>query len=188
MPLAKSSGNKEIHSPAARLANTDQTTSARSVRTKSKQYPWKVVHACEVAREVLPLLEGQLAAGMRPFLLTPGGYGSARSFLDSDKSECSTPISLLQTWNHVREWRRLLNESEADVSSEIIHAHSFASGMAAVRASSGVVYQLKRTVENVMRALGWRDRFARQNSSYLRAPRLWLSPIMPNGSRAWNAE
>jgi glycosyltransferase involved in cell wall biosynthesis len=152
MPLAKSSGKKSIHSPAARLANVDQAASGKFVKAKSRQHPWKVVHACEVTREVLPLVEGQLAAGMRPFLLTPGGYGSARTFLDSNKRESRTPISLLQTWNHVREWRKLLNESEADISSEIIHSHSFASGMAAVRASSGVVYQLRRTVEKIAAA------------------------------------
>jgi glycosyltransferase involved in cell wall biosynthesis len=149
MPLAKSSGIKEIHSPAARLAIVDQAASGKSVKAKSRQHPWKVVHACEVAREVLALVEGQLAAGMRPFLLTPGGYGSARTFLESNKPEPRPPITLLQTWNHVREWRKLLNESEADIHSEIIHAHSFASGMAAVRTSSGVVYQLRRTVEKI---------------------------------------
>jgi glycosyltransferase involved in cell wall biosynthesis len=154
MPLAKSSGKKQINPATTRVSSIDQTASGRPGKSKSRQHPWKVVHACEAAREVLPLVEGQLAAGMRPFLLTPAGYGSARSFLDGGKRESKTPVSLLQTWNHVREWRRLLNESEADRSSEIVHAHSFASGMAAVRASSGVVYQLRRTVEKIAAAEG----------------------------------
>src|SRR5438309_11474118 len=134
MPLAGLSGKKKLGPSTARLIKVDQGPSNKQTKTAPKRHPWMVVHACELAREVLPLVEGQLAAGMRPFLLTPAGYGSARSFLDGSKRDSKTPVSLLQTWNHVREWRKLLNESEADRSSEIVHTHSFASGMAAVRA------------------------------------------------------
>jgi glycosyltransferase involved in cell wall biosynthesis len=84
---------------------------------------------------------------MRPYLLTPGGYGSARNFLENKSREATAPVSLLQTWNHVREWRKLLNESAVETSCEIVHAHSFAAGMAAVRASSSVVYELRAPVE-----------------------------------------
>src|SRR5215469_15824369 len=112
-----------------------------------RRYPWKVAHACELAREVLPLIQGQTAAGMRPSLITPGGYTFAPAFHESNTVEGALPVSLLRTWNHVREWRRLLNESAAQTFSEIVHAHSFAAGMAAVRALSSVVYQFKAGVE-----------------------------------------
>jgi len=94
-------------------------------RNKPARYPWKVVHACESAGEVLALVEGQILSGMRPFLLTPRGSGVAAAFSQHTK-EATAPISLLQTWSHVREWRRLLQESAAETSAEIIHAHSFA--------------------------------------------------------------
>jgi glycosyltransferase involved in cell wall biosynthesis len=116
--------------------------------------PWNVVHACEWAREILPLLEGQLTVGMRPSLLTPGGYGLASTFVEARRRADFPQVSLMQMWNHVREWRRLLNDSAAESSAEIVHAHSFAAGMAAVRGDSGVVYQLKQTVDKLAIASG----------------------------------
>lgn len=113
------------------------------------RFPWQVVHACELARSVLPLVEGQLAIGMRPHLLTPAGFGSAQAFFREHKCELATPVSLLQAWNHVREWRKLLNQSAVESFADVVHAHSFSAGMAAVRASSGVVYQLRQTVEEI---------------------------------------
>jgi len=113
-----------------------------------------VIHACELARDVLPLLEGQLAAGMRPSLLTPGGIAGASSFPNAAKRESAASGSLLNAWSHVREWRTLMSESAAETSSEILHAHCFSAGMAAVRASSCVVYQLKQPVEKLAAAAG----------------------------------
>ena len=137
------------------MMTLDQRTSAGThERKKPGRYPWKVVHACESAREVLPLVEGQIVAGMRPFLLTPAGSGFARAFRQNG-NETTAPVSLLQTWNHVREWRRLLHESTAETSAEIIHAHSFAAGMASVRTSSGVVYQLSSPVEKIAASAGY---------------------------------
>lgn len=116
-----------------------------------RPHPWTVIHACERARDVLPLVEGQLAAGMRPSLLTPSGAGG-EAILETSKRESAHPVSLLNTWSHVREWRSLMNDSAADTSSDILHAHSFSAGMAAVRASSCVVYQLKQPVEKLAAA------------------------------------
>lgn len=113
------------------------------------RFPFTVVHACELAREVLPLVDGQLAIGMRPRLLTPAGFGSARYFLEESACEPARPVSLLQAWSHVREWRKLLNEGSVESFADIVHAHSFSAGMAAVRASSGVVYQLRQPVEEI---------------------------------------
>lgn len=148
----------------------DQVAIRVHSRTSAKRHSWSVVHACELAREVLPLVEGQLAAGMRPSLLTPGGFGLASSFVDvaNQKRTEVNQVSLLRMWNHVREWRKLLNDSAAESSSEIIHAHSFASGMAAVRASSGVVYQLKQAIEKLATANGNQD----QNSWLARSFRV----------------
>lgn len=155
MPPSEISDRRKLAIP--RLMNTDQAAPGKPSRISSKQHPWKVVHACELAREVWALVEGQSAVGMRPFLLTPGGFGAASTFLELKKREGPPPISLLQTWSHVREWRRLLNDSGVETSAEVIHAHSFSAGMAAVRASSGVVYQFKQTVEKLAASAGHCD-------------------------------
>src|SRR5579864_4012767 len=97
--------DKARATPSQRLlSKPDFGLASKTAKPVPRQYPWKVVHACEFAREVLPLVQGQLAAGIRPYLLTPRGYGSARSFLEQRNSEASAPVSLLQTWSHVREW------------------------------------------------------------------------------------
>jgi len=148
------SGKTKIRNATARLLKTDPGAQP-PLRTFPKQYPWKVLHGTEVAREVLPLVEGQLAAGMRPYLLTPSGFGFPSALVEDQKY--AAPVSLLATWNRVRDWRKLLNDSIAEISAEIIHAHSFASGMAAVRTSTGVVYHLRETVEKRAAAAGNAD-------------------------------
>lgn len=148
MPLSEISGKSKTGFGSARLLHRDPSVSARH-KPAARQHPWKVVHACEFAREILPLVEGQVAVGMRPLLLTPGGFGAAGIFKENHKRQGLLPVSLLQTWNHVREWRKLLNESAAESACEVIHAHSFSAGMAAVRNSSGVVYRLKRPIEKL---------------------------------------
>ena len=126
---------------------------AETRRPSAKSYPWNVIHACELARDVLPLVEGQLAVGMRPSLLTPNTAGAARLFKTGRQEEARS-ISLLQTWGHVREWKNLMHESAAETSSELLHAHSFSAGMAAVRVSSSVVYQFKQSIETMAAAAG----------------------------------
>ena len=41
----------------------------------------------EYARDVLPLVEGQVAAGMRPFIVTPQGAGTAELYLSGSRQE-----------------------------------------------------------------------------------------------------
>ena len=152
MGSTKISGHKGP-TDAAQTVRAGLSHSDKNVHTPSihRPHPWTVIHACERARDVLPLVEGQLAAGMRPSLLTPAAVGGA-AFLEAPKRESVQPVSLLNTWSHVRKWRTLINESAADTSSDILHAHSFSAGMAAVRASSCVVYQLKQPVEKLAAA------------------------------------
>src|SRR5579859_4528331 len=123
MPSIQSSGPIKKNS-ASGLMRVDHAAARSHGKSAPKHHPWNVVHACELAREVLPLVEGQLAAGMRPSLLTPAGFGLPSAFLESGKRTEAAQVSLLQMWNHVRDWRRLLNDSAAETSSEIIHAHS----------------------------------------------------------------
>src|SRR4051812_12321639 len=94
--------------------------------------PWNVVHACPEVRDILPLLDVQVSAGMKPFLVTPLGSGTPDLYLRRTE-ENAKPTSLLSAWNDVRQWRRSLLEADPDQTAEIVHAHSFAAGMAGGR-------------------------------------------------------
>jgi hypothetical protein len=115
--------------------------------------PWSVVHACTQVRDILPLLDVQVSAGMRPFLVTPHGSGTPDLYLRSAE-ENTKPASLLTAWNDVRQWRRSLLGADPSQSAEIVHAHSFSSGMAAVRNFNAVVYDLHGCVEELAMAAG----------------------------------
>ena len=101
---------------------------------------WRVLHACEEAAPVSSLAEGQLCVGMRPQVL-------AREFW-KDPATSSSP-SLMNAWHAVRDWRHALNEAESLTSVQIVHAHSFAAAMAAVRGSLPSVYDYRQTLEEV---------------------------------------
>ncbi len=101
---------------------------------------WHVLHASERARDALSVIEIQSAAGMRPWLVTAVcDHGSP---------------SLLKMWQHVRHWRRAILETEPGWYGDIVHAHSFASGMAAVRNCPAVVYELSEFIEESAAADG----------------------------------
>lgn len=138
-------------SKSARLMKGADRDSVHQARRK--QRAWRVVHAAESSRDLLPLIEGQIALGMRPFLLTPAGSGFG-PVLQECRNGTTSRISLLQSWNRVREWRKILQEGTAEIPADVIHAHSFPAGMAAVRNSSGVVYQLRQTIERIASAAG----------------------------------
>ncbi|MGC2696843.1 MAG: glycosyltransferase [Candidatus Angelobacter sp.] len=110
---------------------------------------WRVIHACEYARDVLPLLEGQVAAGMQPFIVTPQGAGTAELYLSGDCQEQPRSLSLLRSWQDVRNWRKSLLDCAPETTSDIVHAHCFAAGMAAVRSCSCVVYDLSACIEEM---------------------------------------
>src|SRR3954468_6385754 len=131
--------------------------STREQLPSSKQsdevHPWSVVHACTQARDILSLLDVQVSAGMRPYLVTPHGSGTPDLYLRADE-ENSKPASLLTAWNDVRQWRRSLLGVDPSQSAEIVHAHSFSSGMAAVRNFNAVVYDLYGCVEELAMGTG----------------------------------
>jgi hypothetical protein len=105
----------------------------RSVRTR-KIRAWEVVHACDYLRDIADVVEAQLTAGMRPYLLTVG-------------ADVAPKPSVLQTWQDVRRWKKALDESGAQTTPQLIHAHSFAAGMAAIRMGACTVYDLRLTIE-----------------------------------------
>ena len=105
---------------------------------------WCVVHACEAPGNVVPVVDGQLTIGMKPFLLTATAMGAAASLMPAAPRAHSE--SLLTAWNEVREWRKRLSAPEV-ATFELVHAHSFAAGMAAVRSCPAVVYDIRDFVE-----------------------------------------
>lgn len=110
---------------------------------------WRVIHACEYARDVLPVVESQVSSGMRPFIVTPQGAGTAELYLSGKHQEQPRSLSLLRSWQDVRNWRKSLLDCEPEVSSDVVHAHCFAAGMAAVRSVSCVAYDLRACIEEL---------------------------------------
>ncbi len=119
---------------------------------RAKARVWRVIHACEYARDVLPVVEGQLAVGMRPYIVTPQGEGTAELYLSGQKQEPRRSLSLFRSWQDVRNWRKSLLECSPETSSDLVHAHCFAAGMAAVRSCTCVVYDLGACIEEMAMA------------------------------------
>lgn len=131
--------------PGRSAAHPSSEIAGAVPRTKQ----WRVIHACEYARDVLPVIEGQIAAGMRPYIVTPQGAGSAELYLSGGRQEQPRSLSLLRSWQDVRNWRKSILECEPETSADVVHAHSFAAGMAGVRSVSCVVYDPQACIEEL---------------------------------------
>ena len=115
---------------------------------------WRVIHACEYARDVLPVAEGQVAVGMRPYIVTPQGAGAAELYLSGKEQGQPPPLSLLRSWQDVRNWRKSILDCDPEVSADLVHAHCFPAGMAAVRSCNCVVYDLRDCIDELALATG----------------------------------
>ncbi|MCU1285097.1 MAG: glycosyl transferase family 1 [Acidobacteriales bacterium] len=115
---------------------------------------WTVVHACNLAREVANVVDVQLQVGMRPYLLTLNSRQEPAPHFLLEKSNTQTPASLLQGWQDVRQWRKQFDENGTNINAQLLHAHSFAAGMAAVRGDDVVVYDLDQWIEEQSSANG----------------------------------
>ncbi|HST77067.1 MAG TPA: glycosyltransferase [Verrucomicrobiae bacterium] len=116
--------------------------------------PWRVIHACEFARDVLPVVEGQVTSGMKPYIVTPQGEGSAELYLSGRRQDQPRSLSLLRSWQDVRNWRKSILDCDPENSADIVHTHCFAAGMAAVRNIGGVVYDLRACIEELAMSAG----------------------------------
>ena len=76
---------------AAELSGTHAKT--RGVKPRR----WRVIHACEFARDVLSIVEGQVAMGMFPYIVTPHGAGSAELYLSNRGPEPKGRALLFRT-------------------------------------------------------------------------------------------
>lgn len=143
MPLPHTLSESSVIDPIRLAASPQARCTQMPVEPAAARdvYPWRVVHACEQARDVLPVVESQLTVGMRPFIVTARGSGAACKYYRSPKEKIET-ASLLQAWSDVRTWKRLLIDSDPERTAEVLHAHSFAAGMAGVRADASLVYDV----------------------------------------------
>jgi hypothetical protein len=128
-------------SASARSAVDEVLREAPSVPASHKVRAWEVVHACEFARDIADVVEAQIEAGMRPYLLTVG-------------ADVAPKASVLQAWQDVRRWRKALDDSGAHTTPDLIHAHCFSAGMAAVRMGACLVYDLRQAIELRLSANG----------------------------------
>jgi glycosyltransferase involved in cell wall biosynthesis len=142
--------------PLARQGDLDLTNTVvpGTMPVEPRRRSWRVIHACEYARDVLPVIEGQVAAGMRPYIVTPVGAGTAEVWLSGCNQEPQRNLSLLRAWQDVRTWRRSLLDCDPETAADLVHTHSFSSGMAAVRNCTCVVYDLQACIEDLAVASG----------------------------------
>src|SRR5438270_11399952 len=89
---------------------------------------WRVIHACEYARDVLPVVEGQVNAGMRPYIVTPQGAGTAELYRAQKNPETRQTLALLRAWQDVRNWRKSWAETDTESRADIIHSEPCSSG------------------------------------------------------------
>ncbi|HMF92397.1 MAG TPA: glycosyltransferase, partial [Candidatus Angelobacter sp.] len=116
---------------------------------QSRARGWRVLHACEFARDVLPVAEGQVVVGMLPYIVTPHGAGAAELYLAGKDPGPSRPLTLLRSWQDVRNWRKAILDCAPETTADLVHAHSFAAGMAAVRSCACVVYDLQDCIDEL---------------------------------------
>lgn len=126
---------------ASRLATANEAASRPSVR------PWRVLHACEGLDAIRPLIEGELQLGMRPSVVTPAGlvFFAGREGTAAHEHHSK---SLLNSWHEVRQWRKVLLDADPAYESDVVHSHSFSSGMAGVRNCPAVVYEVTDFIED----------------------------------------
>jgi glycosyltransferase involved in cell wall biosynthesis len=143
-----------MSSSSSQAQQRGQSDSTGTLPRFTKAKVWRVIHACEYARDVLPVVEGQVAVGMRPFIVTPQGAGTAELYLSGGNQDQPRSLSLLRSWQDVRNWRKSLLDCAPETTSDLVHAHCFAAGMAAVRNCSCVVYDLGACIEEMAISAG----------------------------------
>jgi hypothetical protein len=132
-----------ISSPISPALGWPRTGRDHGLRPRCNVRPWRVLHLFDEIGGVAPMLELQLAAGMRPRACTPSGPAEPTAWITANRA-ASTP-SLLTAWREVRTWRHWITKSDGHC--DLVHAHSFSAGMAAARAGAPLVYDIRKFVE-----------------------------------------
>lgn len=109
---------------------------------------WQVLHTCDAILEIADIVAGQLAVGMRPSVVTPEGFVLFADVLRRKADDEVAQISLLNAWNDVRHWRKVILDADPLSEFDLLHAHSFAAGMAGVRNYPATIYEIDRFIED----------------------------------------
>lgn len=139
---------------------------------------WSVTHTCDVAADLALLADAQVELGMRPALLTPAGWSSS-----AEPAVPAPSLSLVHAWREVRHWRALFDRECIGFSGEILHAHSFSAGMAAVRAGLPVVYDFVSPVGARGNAGPWLTRSLRIAEGFVLTR---VSAVVVHSRRMWD--
>src|ERR1700746_2402314 len=98
--------------PPNRVRHAESGHDSQADPRHNKVKNWRVIHACEHVRDVLPVVEGQVAAGMQPYIVTPQGAGAAEMYIGKNDLEQPDALSLIRAWQDVRHWRKSLLECD----------------------------------------------------------------------------
>jgi hypothetical protein len=139
-------GSKPLVNTAALIQNHGKN-STPSIAPNRASRPWQVLHSCESVTQIADILAGELAVGMRPSVITPEGFVLFTDALRM-KQDKAAQISLLNAWNDVRHWRKVILDADPLAEFDLLHAHSFAAGMAGVRNYPATVYELDQFIED----------------------------------------
>lgn len=115
-------------------------------RSGLRVHPWRALHVAQGGAALLQTITLQAAAGMRPQVLTLDGLADPDMAWASAQPTLAN--SLLSAWHDVRTWRDVL-VANGGSHYEVVHAHSFSAGMAAVRNCAVVVYEITDFVEQL---------------------------------------
>jgi hypothetical protein len=140
-------GWKQIVNPAPLIQNFDSNTAPAPNPNRASR-PWQVLHTCNSITEISDIVAGELAIGMRPSVVTPEGFALFADALRLPPDDPATQISLLNAWNDVRQWRKVILDADPLSEFDLLHAHSFAAGMAGVRNFPATVYEIDQFIED----------------------------------------
>lgn len=124
-----------------RIAGTEPPADLRASRA------WRVLHADDSPQRIAHLIASLHEVGMRPSVFTRDGEIPLPMLHDGNDASIAHD-SLLNAWNHVRQWRRVFVDAGFDSAFELLHAHTFASGMAGVRNCPVTVYSMESFIED----------------------------------------
>jgi glycosyltransferase involved in cell wall biosynthesis len=133
--------------PAPLIQNLATEASGSLTQDRASR-PWQVLHTCHAITEIADIVAGQLAVGMRPSVVSPEGFVLFADALRMKSDGEAVQISLLNAWNDVRHWRKVILDADPLSGFDLLHAHSFAAGMAGVRNYPATIYEVDRFIED----------------------------------------
>ena len=125
----------------------DGSSTAVSVSTKgSVRHVCTALHLTDDPLRIAALTTSLSASRIRPRIATGRGVVTQLAPL----CEAQGAASWQTAWGQVPRWREVLLSAQKEASCEVVHAHTFTAGMAAVRNFHCVVYELEDFIEKLL--------------------------------------